>query len=40
MDSITAKQWREMSTPDIIASMDTAIVESFQTQEARGDLMD
>jgi hypothetical protein len=25
MDSITAKQWREMSTPDIIASMDTAI---------------
>jgi len=25
MDSITAKQWREMSTPDIIASLDTAI---------------
>ena len=25
MDSITAKQWREMSTPDIIASMDTAM---------------
>jgi len=25
LDSITAKQWREMSTPDIIASMDTAM---------------
>jgi len=25
LDSITAKQWREMSTPDIIASLDTAM---------------
>jgi len=25
LDSIPAKQWREMSTPDIIASMDTAM---------------
>jgi len=25
LDSITAKQWREMSTPDIIASLDTAV---------------
>jgi len=25
MDSITAKEWREMSTPNIIASMDVAV---------------
>jgi len=25
LDSITARQWREMSTPDIIASLDTAV---------------
>jgi hypothetical protein len=25
LDCITAKEWREMSTPDIIASIDTAM---------------
>jgi hypothetical protein len=39
MDSIMAKQWREMSTPNIIKSLDTAM-EVLRNRKIDEDWMD